>query len=79
MTNKCLIASKVFLSLAVRIKLTAKELSIKLITVNRTRRSVEVIAKNSLISHHAEDQLRLLNDLFPVGEPKLGDLIKIVR
>ncbi|HIL92063.1 MAG TPA: peptidase M48 [Cycloclasticus sp.] len=70
---------KSFSKLSRKDKLTAKELSIKLITVNRTRRSVEVIAKNSLISHHAEDQLRLLNDLFPVGEPKLGDLIKIVR
>ncbi|MEO1888913.1 MAG: M48 family metalloprotease [Cycloclasticus sp.] len=60
-------------------KLAAKELSIKLITVNRAHRNVKMIAKNSLINHHEEDQLRLLNDLFPVGEPKLGDLIKIVR
>ena len=44
-----------------------------------TGKGLRELTKASPIAHHAEDQLRLLNDLFPVGEPKSGDLMKIVR
>ncbi|PCI66652.1 MAG: peptidase M48 [Piscirickettsiaceae bacterium] len=44
---------------------------------SRTRFSS--LAKQSPITHHAEDQLRLLNGLFPAGNLKSGDLIKIIR
>ena len=57
----------------------ARELKVALIKVNRSNKSMRVLSKNSPITHHKEDQLRLLNDFFPNGEPKLGDLIKIVR
>jgi len=57
----------------------AKELKVSLVKVSRRNRKMASIAKKSPISHHSEDQLRLLNDFFPKGEPKLGDLIKIIR
>ncbi len=60
-------------------QLVAKELSIKVTMVERSRRNMKTLAKGSPISRQAEAQLRLLNDFFPAGEPKLGDLIKIVR
>ena len=41
--------------------------------------SFSTLAKSSPITYHAEDQLRLLNDSFPKGIRKLGDLIKVVR
>ena len=59
-------------------KRVAKELTIQLEKA-RPQTSVTVLAKTSPITHHAEDQLRLLNGLFPSAEPKSGDLIKIVR
>jgi len=37
------------------------------------------LARSSDIEHHAEDQLRLLNGMYPDGEPKPGQLIKIVQ
>lgn len=37
------------------------------------------LARNSPIQHHAEEQLRLLNDHYPRGEPDAGRLLKIVR
>ncbi len=37
------------------------------------------LAKQSPIGRYAEDQLRLLNDLYPDGEPAPGQRIKIVR
>lgn len=37
------------------------------------------LTKESAFSHHAEEQLRLLNGMYPRGEPKPGQLIKIVR
>ena len=37
------------------------------------------LAKSAAITSHAEDQLRLLNGMFPSGEPKHGQLIKTVR
>lgn len=60
-------------------RLVATELRIELLTVNRRNNSIRRMTKNSPINNHAEQQTRLLNDLFPKGEPKAGDLIKIVR
>ncbi len=37
------------------------------------------LARESGIPHHAEEQLRLLNQLYPGGEPRPGDLIKTVH
>ena len=37
------------------------------------------LAKRSSISKHAVEQLRLLNGMYPDGEPKAGQLIKIVQ
>ncbi len=37
------------------------------------------LAKRSDITNHAEEQLRLLNGMYPDGEPKAGQLIKIVQ
>ncbi len=37
------------------------------------------LAKKSDLSHHPVEQLRLLNGMYPDGEPKPGQLIKIVQ
>ncbi len=37
------------------------------------------LAKQSPIAKRAESQLRLLNDMYPKGEPKPGQTIKVVR
>ncbi|MFQ5469024.1 MAG: M48 family metalloprotease [Gammaproteobacteria bacterium] len=37
------------------------------------------LAEGSAITHHAEEQLRLLNGMYPNGEPSPGQLIKIVN
>ena len=37
------------------------------------------LAKNSPLSSHAEEQLRLLNGLYPDGEPTPGEPVKIVQ
>ena len=37
------------------------------------------LARESRIPHHAEEQLRLLNQYYPEGEPAPGTLLKIVR
>jgi predicted Zn-dependent protease len=37
------------------------------------------LAQQSSIKDHAEDTLRLLNAQYPAGEPRAGDLIKVVR
>ena len=36
-------------------------------------------SRRSSLSHHAEVQLRLLNDSYPEGEPKVGSWIKLVE
>ncbi len=59
-------------------KRKAKEFSLHLITV-RKRDSLEALAKVSPLADHAEEQIRLINHLFPTGMPKLGDQLKIVR
>jgi len=70
---------KSFSTLSDKDRKAAKELKVVVVRANRGNRNIKILAKNSPITHHVEDQLRLLNDLFPNREPKLGDLIKIVR
>lgn len=56
-----------------------KALKIHLSKASYRAKSVNKISRQSPITHHAEDQIRLLNGLFPKGEPKTGDRIKIIR
>ena len=51
---------------------------IKLVTA-RQGDTFEKLAENSPIENHAVDQLRLLNGMFPDGEPTAGQRIKIVE
>jgi predicted Zn-dependent protease len=41
--------------------------------------TIESLAKESPIQKYPLQQLRLINNLYPDGEPKPGDLIKTVR
>ncbi len=65
-------------------KLSAKEkqlasgLHIRLITAKAGTR-FSTLARQSPIPKYAEAQLRLLNDLYPDGEPVAGQRLKIVR
>ena len=56
----------------------AKGLQIKVIRFRRGM-SYDELANNSPLGRYAEGKLRLLNGHYPVGEPKVGDLIKIVE
>ncbi len=56
----------------------AKARKIKLITAKQGDTFAK-LAKNSPLSSHAEEQLRLLNGLYPKGEPTPGKPIKIVE
>jgi predicted Zn-dependent protease len=51
------------------------------LSVTRTRANINfsLLAKISPIPRHAEAELRLLNDLYPTGEPKIGQPLKVVR
>jgi len=44
-----------------------------------SRTTFTELAEPSPLPHHAEEQLRLLNDYYPEGEPLPGSLLKIVR
>lgn len=39
----------------------------------------ESLAKRSVLSHHPIEQLRLLNGMYPDGEPEVGQLMKIIK
>ena len=41
--------------------------------------TIEALAKASPIKKYPLQQLRLINSLYPDGEPKPGDLVKTVR
>ncbi len=49
------------------------------ITKVKTSINFQLLAKISPIPRYAESELRLLNDLYPTGEPKIGQPLKIVR
>jgi predicted Zn-dependent protease len=69
--------AKSFHALAEDEKLLAKPLRLKVIEA--TDAPFSVLAKQSPLESHAESQLRLLNAKYPDGEPKTGELIKIVE
>ncbi|MDW3095785.1 MAG: M48 family metalloprotease [Gammaproteobacteria bacterium] len=56
----------------------AKARKIKVITAKKGD-TFATLAKNSPLTSHAEEQLRLLNGLYPDGEPTPGKPIKIVE
>ena len=56
----------------------AEPYKIKTIRATETTRIAD-LAKTSPLKKYAEEQLRLLNDLYPDKEPKAGQLIKIVE
>ena len=41
--------------------------------------SYQNLASNSPLGRYAEGKLRLLNGHYPMGEPEIGSLIKIVE
>ena len=49
------------------------------ITKARSNINFSLLAKISPIPRYAESELRLLNDLYPTGEPQNGQLLKVVR
>jgi len=51
------------------------------LSITKTRADINfrLLAKISPIPRYAESELRLLNDLYPKGEPKVGQPLKIVR
>ncbi len=51
---------------------------IKLITAKRGQTFAD-LARTSPIPYHAEEQLRLINGLYPAGEPTPGQLLKIIQ
>ena len=51
---------------------------IEIITAGRSS-SIASLARQSPISKHAAEQLRLLNDLYPAGEIQSGQRVKVVR
>jgi predicted Zn-dependent protease len=52
--------------------------NIKLITARRSDTIASLAAKSGL-SEYAEAQLRLINDLYPSGEPTVGQKLKIIE
>jgi predicted Zn-dependent protease len=57
---------------------TAKPLTIRLITATAGTRFA-ALAKTSPLGKNAESQLRLMNNLYPAGEPAPGQLIKVIE
>ena len=56
----------------------AEGFTIELVTAKRGD-TFERLARESGLSEYAEDQLRLINDMYPSGQPQPGQLIKIIR
>jgi predicted Zn-dependent protease len=56
----------------------AEPLKIKIIRADENTRVAD-LAKKSPLPKYAEQQLRLLNDLYPDKEPKPGQLIKVIE
>ncbi len=65
-------------ALSAKEKKLAGGLHLKLITAKPGTRFA-ALARHSPIPEYAEAQLRLLNDLYPEGEPRPGQRLKIVR
>lgn len=56
----------------------AKGRNIKLVTARRGD-TIASLAKSSSLDKYAEAHTRLINDLYPSGEPKVGQRIKIIK
>jgi len=56
----------------------AKPKNIKLIRA-KSGDTFAKLSRQSDLEHHPEEQLRLLNGMYPEGEPTPGQLIKIVQ
>jgi len=56
----------------------AKSKNIRLIRT-KSGDTFESLSKRSVLSHHPVEQLRLYNGLYPDGEPKPGQLVKIIE
>lgn len=59
-------------------RLAARPYVLKLVTA-KPGTTMAGLAKTSPLAHDAEIQLRLINDLYPAGEPKSGQSLKIVQ
>ncbi len=59
-------------------KQLARELEIDLITAKEDTRFSD-LARDSLLQDHGEERIRLLNGYYPNGEPRVGELLKVVR
>ena len=59
-------------------KKLAKEKKLKIIRAPADTRYA-TLARKSALSNYPEEQLRLLNDQYPRGEPKPSQLLKVVR
>lgn len=68
---------KSFHALTPNERILAKALRLK--TTTASKLSFAELAKQSPLERYGEEQLRLLNGLYPSGEPKPGSLIKIVE
>lgn len=73
-----LITARSFHALSVGEQALAAAQKLKLIRAGAGTRYAQ-LARTSPLQHHAEDQLRLLNDQYPQGEPAAGQWLKIVE
>lgn len=76
--NDFISVAKSYHKLSTREKQLAGGQHLAIITT-RPGSSFRLLAQQSPISNHAEEQLRLLNDFYPTGEPRPGQSIKVVR
>ncbi|MBL1143008.1 MAG: M48 family metalloprotease [Proteobacteria bacterium] len=70
--------AKSFHALTENEKVLAKPLRLKVVQASKETRFSD-LAKQSTLESHAESQLRLLNAKYPEGEPRIGDLLKIIE
>jgi predicted Zn-dependent protease len=61
-----------------RLKRTQRSKTLHFVKANQRTR-IELLAKKINLGAYSAEQLRLINGLYPRGEPKAGDWIKIVK
>ncbi len=59
-------------------RLAARPYLIQVITT-QAGTTMEGLASRSILGVNAESQLRLMNDLYPTGEPRPGQLLKVIQ
>jgi len=57
----------------------AKEKKIKVLKVKRGDTFAKLAKESRRLGKYAEQELRLLNGMYPAGQPKVGQLIKVIR